>query len=35
MLTHLTDRPEKCQIQKCAYHAKGFARKYDKNHVIP
>jgi len=31
MLTHLTERPEKCPIQTCEYHIKGFARKYDKN----
>jgi hypothetical protein len=31
MLTHQTERPEKCPIQTCEYHFKGFARKYDKN----
>jgi hypothetical protein len=31
MLTHQTERPEKCPIQSCEYHTKGFARKYDKN----
>lgn len=31
MLTHQTERPEKCPIQTCDYHIKGFARKYDKN----
>ncbi|KAH7317581.1 hypothetical protein BKA65DRAFT_514755, partial [Rhexocercosporidium sp. MPI-PUGE-AT-0058] len=31
MLTHQIDRPEKCSIQTCDYHIKGFARKYDKN----
>ncbi|KAI6783206.1 Metallothionein expression activator-like protein [Emericellopsis cladophorae] len=31
MLTHQTERPEKCPIQTCEYHSKGFARKYDKN----
>lgn len=31
MLTHQNDRPEKCPIQTCDYHVKGFARKYDKN----
>ncbi|KUI53992.1 Zinc finger protein RME1 [Cytospora mali] len=25
------ERPEKCPIETCEYHAKGFARKYDKN----
>ncbi|KAI0169478.1 hypothetical protein GGR52DRAFT_468368 [Hypoxylon sp. FL1284] len=30
-LTHQTERPEKCPIQTCDYHVKGFARKYDKN----
>lgn len=30
-LTHQTDKPEKCPIQTCDYHIKGFARKYDKN----
>lgn len=31
MLTHMEERPEKCPIETCEYHAKGFARKYDKN----
>ncbi|KAL6715683.1 hypothetical protein ACLMJK_006644 [Lecanora helva] len=31
MLTHQSERPEKCPITNCAYHQKGFARKYDKN----
>jgi hypothetical protein len=31
MLTHQNKRPEKCPIQTCNYHIKGFARKYDKN----
>ncbi|KAJ2891733.1 hypothetical protein MKZ38_000012 [Zalerion maritima] len=31
MLTHQTERPEKCPITTCDYHVKGFARKYDKN----
>ena len=31
MLTHQSERPEKCPIATCAYHTKGFARKYDKN----
>ncbi|PQE03864.1 hypothetical protein CJF30_00006575 [Rutstroemia sp. NJR-2017a BBW] len=31
MLTHQNERPEKCPIQTCDYHIKGFARKYDKN----
>lgn len=31
MLTHQTERPEKCPITTCEYHMKGFARKYDKN----
>lgn len=31
MLTHQTERPEKCPITTCEYHIKGFARKYDKN----
>ncbi|KAI1648598.1 hypothetical protein F4815DRAFT_38985 [Daldinia loculata] len=31
MLTHQNERPEKCPIQTCDYHVKGFARKYDKN----
>ena len=31
MLTHQSERPEKCPIATCEYHQKGFARKYDKN----
>lgn len=31
MLTHQSERPEKCPILTCEYHHKGFARKYDKN----
>ncbi|KAK0718794.1 hypothetical protein B0T21DRAFT_295597 [Apiosordaria backusii] len=31
MLTHMEERPEKCPIEACEYHTKGFARKYDKN----
>lgn len=31
MLTHMEERPEKCPIEACEYHIKGFARKYDKN----
>ena len=31
MLTHMEERPEKCPIETCEYHHKGFARKYDKN----
>lgn len=31
MLTHQSERPEKCPILNCEYHIKGFARKYDKN----
>ena len=31
MLTHQSERPEKCPIMTCEYHLKGFARKYDKN----
>ncbi|KAI9042927.1 BAG family molecular chaperone regulator [Aspergillus affinis] len=35
MLTHQTDRPEKCPVGTCDYHFKGFARKYDWNrHVM-
>jgi len=34
MLTHMIQRPEKCPIQTCDYHIKGFARKYDKNRHI-
>ncbi|RDH31682.1 hypothetical protein BDQ94DRAFT_146441 [Aspergillus welwitschiae] len=31
ILTHQSERPEKCPIVTCEYHIKGFARKYDKN----
>ncbi|KAL3434946.1 hypothetical protein BDV09DRAFT_195305 [Aspergillus tetrazonus] len=31
MLTHQSERPEKCPIVTCEYHTRGFARKYDKN----
>ena len=31
LLTHQSERPEKCPIVTCEYHFKGFARKYDKN----
>ncbi|KEF59514.1 uncharacterized protein A1O9_04358 [Exophiala aquamarina CBS 119918] len=31
MLTHQSERPEKCPILTCEYNQKGFARKYDKN----
>ncbi|KAH7369085.1 zinc finger protein [Plectosphaerella cucumerina] len=31
LLTHQQERPEKCPIESCEYHTKGFARKYDKN----
>ena len=35
MLTHMSERPEKCPIVICDYHQKGFARKYDRNrHVL-
>ncbi|KAK6440582.1 hypothetical protein LTR95_003187 [Oleoguttula sp. CCFEE 5521] len=34
MLTHQTQRPEKCPIPTCEYHTRGFARKYDKNRHI-
>ena len=30
MLTHQSERPEKCPIVTCEYHTKGFARKYDR-----
>jgi hypothetical protein len=30
MLTHQSERPEKCPIPTCEYHTKGFARKYDR-----
>ncbi|KAF8850287.1 hypothetical protein BDZ45DRAFT_548050, partial [Acephala macrosclerotiorum] len=31
MLTHQKGGPEKCPIQTCEYHLKGFGRKYVKN----
>ena len=31
MLTHQSERPEKCPILNCEYNKKGFSRKYDKN----
>lgn len=31
MLTHQSERPEKCPIPSCEFYIKGFARKYDKN----
>ena len=31
MLSHLSERPEKCPLVNCEWHVKGFARKYDKN----
>jgi hypothetical protein len=31
MLTHQTQRPEKCPIPTCRYHKKGFARRHDRN----
>ena len=31
LLTHQLERPEKCPFATCAYHVKGFSRKYDKN----
>jgi hypothetical protein len=31
MLTHQSERPEKCPISNCEYNQKGFSRKYDKN----
>lgn len=35
MLTHQNERPQKCPIQPCAYHTRGFARRYDRNrHVL-
>lgn len=30
MLTHSHERPEKCPVPTCEYHAKGFARIYDR-----
>lgn len=35
MLTHQTERPEKCPITSCEFHKRGFARKYDRNrHLV-
>jgi hypothetical protein len=31
MLTHQTERPEKCPIQTCEYHTKGFAWAYERD----
>ncbi|PVI01208.1 hypothetical protein DM02DRAFT_525523, partial [Periconia macrospinosa] len=31
LLTHQAERPEKCPIQTCEYHTKGFARPYDRS----
>lgn len=31
VLTHQTERPEKCPIVSCEFHTRGFARRYDKN----
>lgn len=31
LFTHGPVRPEKCPLDSCAYHKKGFARKYDRN----
>jgi hypothetical protein len=30
MLTHQTNRPERCPVEACIYHTKGFARKADR-----
>lgn len=30
LLTHQAERPEKCPMEVCEYHTKGFARPYDK-----
>ncbi|CAI6336622.1 unnamed protein product [Periconia digitata] len=30
LLTHQAERPEKCPVDTCEYHTKGFARPYDK-----
>ncbi|KAF2641872.1 hypothetical protein P280DRAFT_286812 [Massarina eburnea CBS 473.64] len=30
LLTHQAERPEKCPVDTCEYHTKGFARTYDK-----
>ena len=35
LLTHQAERPEKCPLQSCEYHIKGFARPYDRaRHTI-
>ena len=35
LLTHQAERPEKCPLQSCEYHTKGFARPYDRaRHTI-
>lgn len=31
LLTHRTERPEKCPIPTCEYHEKGFTRRYDRD----
>ena len=31
IITHQSERPEKCPVPHCEYSQKGFARKYDKN----
>lgn len=30
VLTHQAERPEKCPVETCEYHVKGFARPHDK-----
>ncbi|KAF2799683.1 hypothetical protein K505DRAFT_219525, partial [Melanomma pulvis-pyrius CBS 109.77] len=30
MLSHQNERPEKCPIETCQYHVKGFARAFDR-----
>lgn len=34
MLTHQSERPEKCPVRACRYNTKGFARKYDRDRHI-
>lgn len=35
LLTHQAERPEKCPVESCEYHLKGFARAYDRvRHTI-
>ncbi|OJJ32026.1 hypothetical protein ASPWEDRAFT_116856 [Aspergillus wentii DTO 134E9] len=34
MVTHRSERPQKCPRTDCSFHTKGFARKYDKNRHI-